>query len=195
MAKDGVEVEIKIPVSKKLFEEIRRFLKKNARFVSSSQEIDSYFNSPHRDFLTLKHPLEYLRVRKRGTSGSFNYKYHHYSREGERLYADEYETKIENPYQLIKILRALNFKKFITVNKRRETYVYKGSFEFALDNVKNLGYFVEIEAKKDIRGCKKTLVELKSLARNLKLNLTKIDNYGYVALLMKKKNLAKKLNA
>jgi len=26
MAKDGVEVEIKIPVSKKLFEEIRRFL-------------------------------------------------------------------------------------------------------------------------------------------------------------------------
>ncbi|GEM_PF-3640113 len=55
---------------------------------------------------------------------------------------------------LEKIFSALDFKKLITVDKKREVYLYKNEFEIAFDEVKNLGYFIEIEAKKILRNRK-----------------------------------------
>ncbi|MFH1967904.1 MAG: CYTH domain-containing protein, partial [bacterium] len=60
-------------------------------------------------------------------------------------YAEEYETEISNPDELRKILDFLDFKKMTTVDKQRE-YWDCGNFEIALDIVKNLGYFIEVEA-------------------------------------------------
>jgi adenylate cyclase class IV len=43
----------------------------------------------------------------------------------------------------------------ITINKEREVYNFGNEFEISFDKVKGLGYFVEIEAKKDFGGVKK----------------------------------------
>lgn len=189
MATKGIEVELKIPVDKKTFDNVRKLLESKAKFISSSQEVDKYFNSHHRNFLKVKHPVEYLRVREKGNSGSFTYKYQYFSKEGEHLYADEHETKVDTPSELIKILEVLNFDNFITINKKRETYVYKNDYEFELDEVKDLGYFIEIEAKKDFEGQARTLDKLKEIALKLGIDTDKRDNDGYVVLMMKKKGM------
>ena len=59
-------------------------------------------------------------------------------------YCDEFETKIGSIEQFRKILSALNFRSIVTVDKLRKIYTYK-DYEVAIDSVKDLGDFVEIE--------------------------------------------------
>ncbi len=49
---------------------------------------------------------------------------------------------------MTKILLALNFKEIVVVEKTRSTWVYKEA-EVALDEVKGLGVFIELEMKKE----------------------------------------------
>jgi adenylate cyclase class 2 len=190
MASGNVEVEIKIPLSKKIFEKIRRFLKKSAKFIGSSNEIDKYYNSPHRNFLAKKHPIEYLRIRtKNGSKSSCTYKFVHNNRKGQRIRSDEYETGIENSEQLEKIFNVLNFDNFLTIDKERKTYEVKHDFEVDMDKVKGLGYFIEIETLRTFGTSRKTFNRVCTFATKLGLDPAKMDKDGYVLLMMKKKGI------
>jgi adenylate cyclase, class 2 len=191
MAKDGIEVEVKIPVSKELFEKTRKFLKRNASFISFSCEMDRYFNSPHRNFLSKGNPTEYLRVRIKEKGGSMAYKNVHLNNKGERTHSDEYESKVDNPMQAVKILEVLNFDNFLTVDKDREEYIYKNIFEIDMDIVKGLGYFVEIEALRNFGGIQKTRKRICNFARKLGIDPDNQDKKGYVIALMEKKGIVK----
>ena len=77
MAKNNVEVEIKTPVSKKLFEKVKRSLKGEAKLVSVSRDIDKYFNAPHRNFLEKTPTEEFLRVRiKKDFAGTLDIRHY-----------------------------------------------------------------------------------------------------------------------
>lgn len=191
METKDIEVEIKIPVSKQAFMKARKRLKKMADFVGASFEIDKYFNAPHRNFLKPKHPYEYLRLRVKNGKGVFAYKHVYFKKSGEKTHSDEYETEIDNPGRLEKILNVLNFKNFLIIDKQREKYIYKKQFEIVLDKVKGLGYFIEIEALKDFGGLDVTREKLLSFANQLGIDSSKRDNKGYVLLLMEKKGLIK----
>ena len=189
VAKGDVEIEIKIPVSKVSFGKVRRYLKKNAVLMGKSRDTDKYYNLPIRSFLKTKHPIEYLRIRA-GSGGSFiNYKYNYLNSKGKKTHADEYESRVENAIQLEKILSALSYKNFMTVDKHRESYQTRSGFEVDLDEVSGLGYFVEVEAKKDFGNRGKTYEEVVKLVKMLGLNPDDQDQNGYVLLLMKKKGL------
>ncbi len=121
MVKNDVEVEIKFPVNKKIFDNVKKNLKTNSKFINSSEEIDRYYNSPHRNFLAKVHPSEYLRVRTKDGGGSFTYKNVYFNKKGERTHSDKYESKVANSKQVEKILAVLNFDNFITIRKKRET--------------------------------------------------------------------------
>lgn len=190
MRKRNIEVEIKIPVSKKILEEVRAKLKKVAKFIGKSTQIDKYFNAPRRDFLKPEHPFEYLRIRIKNDGGEVNYKHIYLDKKGKKTHGDEYETKVKDPKELEKILKALNFKNFIDVQKEREKYVYKNKFEIVLDKVKGLGYFIEIESLKDFGGIKKTKEQIDDFAMRLGVDPLKQENNGYVLLLMGKKGVS-----
>jgi len=192
MANREIEVEIKVPVSKKVFEKVRKHLKKNGKFLNSSYEIDKYFNAPHRNFLKKKHPTEYLRIRTKGSNGSFTYKNAYFNESGEKTHSDEFESKVDNPSQIEKILKVLNFDNFLTIDKKRETYTYKDEFEIALDKVKGLGYFVEIEATRNFGSNEQTLKKLFFLAEGMGIDTSRKDKDGYALLLLKKKQLLSK---
>ena len=64
--------------------------------------------------------------------------------DGKTYSCDEYETSLGDMEQLRKILLALNFKSIVTVDKVRNTWTYQ-DYEIAIDSVKNLGDYVEIE--------------------------------------------------
>jgi adenylate cyclase, class 2 len=191
MAKDGVEVEIKIPVSKKIFENVRRFLKKKAKFVSSSSEIDKYFNPTHRSFLKKVHPTEYLRVRFSGSNGSITYKNVYLNKKGERTHSNEHESEVSDPSSVVQILKDLDFDNFLTVEKDREEYIYNNIFEVDLDKVKGLGYFIEVESVANEGGVAAAIKRVRDFAQKLGLNPNKPDMKGYVIALMEKKGLGK----
>jgi adenylate cyclase class 2 len=75
---------------------------------------------------------------------SFNYKNWHFDKDGKSNYCDEFETRIEDIHAAEKILEALEFNNIITVDKLRKIWTF-GDYEIALDSIKNLGDFVEIE--------------------------------------------------
>lgn len=142
------EIEIRIQLNKKSFLNLKKKVRKIAKFKRKSREIDEYFTPAHRNFVKPKYPFEWLRIGKRGNQNLITYKHFYPEYANYHTYCDEYETGIDNANSLKKIFSALNFKKLITVDKKREVCNYKNEFEIALDEVKNLGYFVEIEAKK-----------------------------------------------
>lgn len=192
MAKDEIEIEIKIPTNKRTFGKVKQYLKKHAKLVGRSQEVDKYYNSPHRNFLEPKHPEEYLRIRTKGGGGAVTYKKVYFNNKtGWKTHADEYESRVENAGQLEKIFSVLDFNNFLTINKQRERFESNDKFEIALDIVKGLGYFVEIEAMKNYGSRSTTYNKVADFAKVLGLDPKKQDNDGYVLMMMKKKGLVK----
>ncbi|MCP6726724.1 MAG: class IV adenylate cyclase [Patescibacteria group bacterium] len=137
-----IEIQVRIENSKPLIE----FLEKNADFQSEKHQVDEYFSPAHRNFIEVRPIKEWIRLRDSGGTYSINYKNWHYEEDGKSNYADEYETEIGDLSKLKKILDVLNFKSIVIVDKLRKTWMHE-DYEIALDTIKGLGDFVEIEYK------------------------------------------------
>lgn len=98
-------------------------------------------------FAQKPYPTEWLRIRTNPDKVIFEYdKSININISGGQECAEEYETEISNPDEFRDILKFLDFKKIVTVEKQRE-YWDCGNIEIALDEVDGLGCFVETEAK------------------------------------------------
>lgn len=191
MAFDNTEIEIKIPLDKNEFLKVREKLNKVAQFVQKMQQRDEYFTPAHRNFVEPKFPFEWLCIRRRGNKTTLTYK-HWYPENAElKTHCDEFETEIKDADQLEKIFSSLNFKKLVTVEKEREIYIYNNELEISLDIVKELGYFIEMEAIKNSGTVEETREKEFEFAKNLGIDISKTDKRGYPFLLMKKKGLIK----
>ncbi len=142
MANNNIEIEIQVNVEnpKPLLE----FLKANGVFQSEKHQLDEYFSPAHKDFLAVRPVAQWLRLRDASGKYSINYKNWHFDKKGKSYYCDEFETKLDGIEQAREILMALNLKSIVTVDKLRKTWMFK-DYEVAIDSVKNLGNFVEIE--------------------------------------------------
>jgi adenylate cyclase class 2 len=140
MENKEIEIQVRIEHSQPLLD----FLEKNAEFKAEKRQIDEYFTPAHRNFIAIRPTKEWLRLRDAEGNYSINYKNWHFNDQGKSYHCDEYETKIENLDKMKKILAALNFKSLTVVDKVRKTWIYK-DYEIAIDSVKNLGDFVEME--------------------------------------------------
>ena len=94
-------------------------------------------------------------------------------------YCDEYEVEIDDANNLDKIFKILGIEEIAIVDKQRITFLYLNKYEIALDYVKDLGYFIEIEIKKYDKSIMEEYDELINLSQNLNLNLKNIDKRGY----------------
>lgn len=142
----NIEVEIKIAIDN--FEEIKSKVSAVGKLIKSINQIDEYYIPVHKDFFAQKPvPTEWLRVRTNPEKVIFEYdRSVGMKPDGNYDYAEEYETEVSSPEELKKILTFLDFKKVITVDKQRE-YWDCGDLEIALDKIKDLGDFIEVEAK------------------------------------------------
>ncbi len=144
MKQKDVEIEIKVKVEK--IKPLIKFLLKNGKLIGKVNQIDTYFSPVQNDFLKVRPVKEWLRLREEDGKYSINYKNWYYEKDGKTSHCDEYETSIGDINSVEKIIKALNIKKIAVVNKRRKIWIYK-DYEVAMDEVKNLGNFVEIEYK------------------------------------------------
>ena len=137
-------VEIEIQVNIENSDPLIDFLEKNAKFKVKNHQVDEYFSPAHRDFVAVRPVNEWLRLRNSNGKYSINYKNWHREKNGKSHYCDEYETEIEDLFQFKNILNILNFRSLVKVDKVRKIWTYKNC-EIAVDSVKGLGDFVEIE--------------------------------------------------
>jgi len=142
--RENIEIEIQVNVEN--IAPLTDFLKGNGVFKFENRQIDEYFVPAHRDFTKVRPLKEWLRLRDSGGEYSINYKNWYFDENGRSYHCDEYESKIESLDQLKKIFETLNFKSITIVDKLRKVWNYK-DYEIAIDSVKNLGDFVEIEYK------------------------------------------------
>jgi adenylate cyclase class 2 len=190
MENKDTEIEIKIQINEKEYQEIKNKLKNIANFIDKSFQKDIYFTPFHRDFTKpkTKRIHEWLRIRKTKDKNSINYKHFHPDNAEIFTHCDEIETEINSIDKIEKIFLALDFKHIITVDKEREIYQNK-EFEIALDSIKELGYFIEIETLIDFGSVKTAREKLFEFAKTLGLKNLKELNIGYPQLLMKKKGI------
>lgn len=150
-----IEIQVKIENCKPLLE----FLNKKGKFEFEKRQIDEYFSPTHNSFLNTRPIKEWLRLRDAGGVYSINYKNWHFDETGKSHYCDEYESEIEDPQQLKKILNALDFQKIVEVDKVRSVWLFE-EYEISIDSIKELGDFVEIEFKgKDTKVNPETITE------------------------------------
>src|SRR3989344_3866425 len=107
MASNNQEIELKLPLSKKKCQDIKRKLQKIAKFVKLSQHKDQYFTPIYSSFFEPKYPYEWLSLRQRDDKSILNYK--HWYPEGAKhtTHCDEYQTEISDAQQIVRILNAL----------------------------------------------------------------------------------------
>ena len=171
-----LETEIKIRLNEKEFKYLRSFMASNAKYLKTTNQVDTYYNPKHRSFIEEDEITEWLRIGKRGGKTILNYK-HWY----DNKYCDEYEVELDNDENMDRILSILGLERIAVVDKERSTYFYKDKYEVALDKVESLGYFIEIEVKEYDKGIdpSKEYDALLKVARELNLDLNNIDKRGY----------------
>ena len=142
------DTEIEIQVKIENINNLLDFLKENGVFMFENRQLDEYFVPIHRDFTKVRPLKEWLRLRDSNGKYSINYKNWYFDENGKSYKCDECESRVENIDSLRKIFQVLNFRSIAIVEKLRKVWNYK-DYEIAVDSVKDLGDFVEIEFKGD----------------------------------------------
>lgn len=172
--KNDIETEVKIRITEAEYKELIIFMNNNAVFLKENNQLDTYYQPTYRKFLNDNEINEWLRIGKRGSKIILNYKNWH-----DNMYCDEYEVEIDNSENLDKIFGILGLEKIAIVDKYRKTYLYLDKYEIALDYVKDLGHFIEIEVKEYSKEPIEEYGDLLKLAKSLNLKLDNIDKRGY----------------
>lgn len=184
------EVEILVEVFDKKVDVLRKL--KFLKFLGNKKTIDIYFFDPKRGDLKPDKDGQLkrcLRLRNKCNEASMTYKVDHFDKKGIWLYSDEYESKVSNFYKTKEIFSKLGFNELIRIENTKSTFI-NNKYEIVLEDVKNLGIFMEVErhsvnAKEDIVKVKEEIWNwIKKLNINVSLELT----MGKPELMLRKKN-------
>lgn len=181
----SVEIEIKLPLLNGA--EVLEFLQTKGNFKYEKRQLDYYYNSPHRDFL--KNPdniCEWLRLRVVGDKCEINYKDWLPHEEKIKSHCTEYETEIDSYEEFKQILHILNFKPMIKVDKVRKAWRVD-DVEVSIDNVADLGYFIELEYKGNgVNDVESARTKLFDVLKSLNAKTGEVDLKGYPYLMLRK---------
>ena len=164
---------------------------KQFEYVGLKHTIDEYYYDPKRD--TLKpdkdNQLSHcLRLRSKNNDYYITYKDDVFEN-GIWQYSNEYETKVESMDMLKEIFDRLELKKFIEIDNKKEIYKTE-KYEIALEDVKDLGLFLEVEyCTNDDVDIKEVKKEIQSFIDDLEINVSKELNIGKPEMYMRNHNI------
>lgn len=179
------EVELKFPqADRKLVEAALEELA--ARRIGTVTQSDRYFAHPLRDFGQTD---EALRLRSEGEENCLTYKGPLLDRTTKTRQEIELHVSpgAEGAHQAWALLRALGFEDVFTVHKQRVSYsaAWEGrTFTVALDEVRDLGPYVELETlagAQDWEAARDAALRLAA-----RLNLTQSERRSYLQLLLER---------
>ena len=179
-----IEILVEVRESKEsALKKLQRF--KHAGTVNIQ---DTYYYDPrHKEqFIDENDAFKRMfRVRRKGDKAFLTYKEDHFEEE-EWLYADEWETRIDDPAIMQSILEHLGYEALVVVNNTREVFITE-DYEIVLEDVKDLGLFLEVEAlspKDDARIVRERIF---SLLSSLEMTISGESKAGKAELLYAKK--------
>ena len=183
------EIEILVELQEDINKVIDKF--KMFNYITKELVIDEYYYDPKRDNLkpNINNQInECLRLRQKGNKNYITYKDDVFEN-NIWLYSNEYETEIKDIEVLKEILNRLGLKKLITIKNNKTTYTFK-DYEIVLEEVEDLGYFMEVEysTKEDV-DIKEIKKQIQAFIDSLNLKVSKELNIGKPELMLKKKNI------
>jgi len=185
MSHSSIEIEIKLPLHNP--DEVKAFLDKEAEIKAKDvMQRDTYYVPAHRDFLDRKYVAEWLRLRESTKGYSVNYKHFYPEDVPVTEYCDEFETTVNDVEAMKKIFGALNMKEAVVVEKYRTTRMYE-EVEIVIDQVTDLGGFIELECKKEFPTPQEAKTYLYSVLDKLGAKCGETDHRGYPFWLLEKK--------
>jgi len=166
-----LEVEVKARIIREVVQQ--KLLAIGAHLVKKEKQVDTYFNHPCRDF---KARDEALRVRKARKNVYLAYK-------GPKIDPEtktrkEVEVKVEEG--IFALLESLGFTPLKRVIKKRELYHWQG-LKICVDEVENLGSFLEIEGKDEREKDK-----IFQLLNKLNISRSSLTRKSYLEVIMEK---------
>lgn len=173
---DNKEIEVKIKISALEYEKFKKMFKEKADCIGEYHQIDNYY-SPYGEHY-YDNGDRCLRVRKIENTSILSYK-QIFNEDTDDCYIKEYETVVGDAKMLECILDSLNFKSEIVVDKRRIEFDYDGKYCIALDEVMELGHFIEIENRDENKSVNERNKELQDLISILNLDLENQNKEGY----------------
>ena len=184
------EIEILV----QLFDDItkcKKELKDKYEYEGTKLTIDEYYYDPLRNNLKPNKENqidECLRLRIKDNKHYITYKVDRF--EGKKwLYSDEYETEVKDINQLHKIFELLGLKKLLTINNNKSIYK-TDKYEIAIEEVKDLGNFMEVEyctnENVDVKEIKE---EIQRFIDELGFKVSKELNIGKPEMMIKQNNI------
>lgn len=177
-----IEREIKLRIKNLTLDEIsEKLILDKIEFLGEEKETDIYFNSMNRDF---RKTDEVLRIREidNGKDKELELTYKGPKFGTSSKSREEIIIKIDQGYEdsLIRILEKLGFNVVYKVIKKRK-YFRDRNFIICLDDVENLGYFIEIEIN---NGTEEELLDyVNKFLRKYNIEAEKVDK-SYLELLI-----------
>ena len=172
------EIEVLVEVHEDI-QKMKKILGKY-EYVGTKKVIDEYYYDPKREELkpdASNKLYNCLRLRSKDNEYTITYKDDVYDN-GKWLYSNEYETKIESITVGRKILKKLGLVKFIEINNEKDTYICN-QYEIVLENVKDLGIFMEVEyCTEDDVDVKKIKKDIQKFIDDLNINASEELNMG-----------------
>lgn len=178
----NIEIESKYIIDKNLYQKIENYFKKNGYTYSEEVQYDIYFSPIFCPFFGGKINNESLRIRKVGGKNILNYKKFIGKTDKADSYCIEHEMEIDNVPMFKQILEDLRIEEAFTLIKKRKKYIFNNLLEVSLDDVTDLGYFIEIEligSEKDIDQAMELRDKLIK-EFNLKEEMQSYKGYGYM---------------
>lgn len=169
------ELEIEIKAYCQNISDIKiKLAELDAVFIKTETESDQYFNHPAKDFAETD---EALRIRNAADTTILTYKGPKVSKVTKARI--EKEVVVQDDKETGEILNLLGFHQSGMVMKNRDYYEL-GDIIICLDDVENLGAFVELEKK----GNNLEVIEKELFSLAEKLGLEKFERKSYLEMLL-----------
>lgn len=184
---EEVEILVKLnETKKKALSKLKKYKEAGIKKV-----LDVYFFDPKRGNLkqtssgTLK---ECFRLRKKGDKNFITYKIDYFN--GKIWsHSDEHETEISSFETAEKIISHLGLKELIRIDNEKRIFETK-DFEIVLEDVKNLGLFLEVE-NKNLKGSIKSIkYKILNFIKSLDLRFEEMTQGKPELMLRKRKKLS-----
>ena len=161
-------------------------------FKGSQKTKDIYYVDPLRKNLQINQDnklMECCRLREKGDRAYITYKKDHYEK-GVWVFSDEYETEIKDICVMENIFDCLGLKRLVVVDNIKHVFETP-AYEIVLEEVADLGNFLEVEALHDDgeRKVEEIKVEIYKFIEALGLTVGQELNSGKPELLLQKKSL------
>ncbi len=183
-----IEIELKFELDEK--DKVASKLNAVAKFVKETHEKDIYYVPQHRDFLKVYPVREWIRIRETDDKVQLNYKDWHHTKEYNAISCDELESDVSDGEAVKSILKRLDFKEIVVVDKLRKYWTFKDLI-IQVDTVKELGDFIEVEADKEFSSVEDAKEYMLKVMNELGIDTSKEVRKGYPFMFLVREGIVK----